>query len=140
MFERLNRAQPFGILVMRLALGAIMIANGFHKIFPRGALYNFTHYVGTLGLPPWLGYVSAFTEFFGGVLLVLGLLTRIAALLTAIDMAVAIIKVTWHGGLVGQHNMSLTLACFALALMLVFTGGGLLAIDNAIGGSGRSRG
>jgi putative oxidoreductase len=134
MFERLNQAQPFGILVMRLALGAIMIANGFHKIFPRGALYNFTHYVGTLGLPSWLGYVFAFTEFFGGILLVLGLLTRIAALLTAIDMAVAIVKVTWHGGLVGQHSMSLNLACFALAVMLVFTGGGLFAIDNAIGG------
>lgn len=137
MFERLNQAQPFGILVMRLALGAIMIANGFHKIFPHGALYNFTRYVGTLGLPPWLGYVSAFTEFFGGVLLILGLLTRIAALLTAIDMAVAIIKVTWHDGLVGTHSMSLSLACFALALMLVFTGGGLVALDTMIGGSSR---
>lgn len=137
MFERLNQAQPFGILVMRLSLGAIMIANGYHKIFPHGALYNYTHYVGTLGLPPWLGYVSAFTEFFGGILLILGLLTRIAALLTAIYMAVAIIKVTWHDGLVGTHSMSLSLACFALALMLVFTGGGLAALDHMIGGGSR---
>ncbi len=138
MFEKLNQAQPFGMLIMRLALGAIMIAYGYQKIFPHGALYNFTHYIATLGLPAWLGYVAAFTEFFGGILLVLGLLTRVAALLTAIDMAVAVIKVTWHGGLTGPHNMSLGLACFALALMLMFTGGGLIAVDSMIG-SGSSR-
>lgn len=137
MFEKLNRAQPFGIFVMRLVLGAIMIAYGYQKIFPRGALYNFTHYVGTLGFPAWLGYVAAFTEFFGGILLVLGFLTRIAAILTVIDMAVAV-KVTFHGGLTGAHNMSLALACLALALMLAFSGGGWLALDGGVGRGGNT--
>jgi len=139
MFERLNHAQPFGMLVMRLALGAIMTANGYHKIFPHGALYNFTHYVGTLGLPSWLGYVAVFTEFFGGILLILGLLTRIAAFLIAIEMAVVIEKITWHVSITGTSSLALSLACFALALMLFSTGGGLLALDNAIGGGRASR-
>ena len=73
---------------MRLVLGIIMVRHGYDKIIPSGALYNFSHMVTRLHLPVWLGYVAAFTEFFGGMLLIIGLLTRFAALMTAIDMAV----------------------------------------------------
>jgi putative oxidoreductase len=61
-------------------------------------------------LPIWLGYVSAFTEFFGGMLLIVGLLTRVAAFMTAIDMAVAIIKVHIHGGMMGPNSFAFPLA------------------------------
>jgi putative oxidoreductase len=138
----LDRFQPFGALVMRLVLGAIVVAHGYQKVIPRGALYSFTHLVAHLGLPPWLGYVSAFTEFFGGMLLIVGLLTRIAAFLVTIDMAVAILKVHLHGGLLGNNSFALPLSCFALALMLLFTGAGAMALDDLMGrgGSGRARG
>lgn len=118
---------------MRLVLGSIMVRYGYTKIIPSGALYTFSHTVGRLQLPVWLGYVAAFTEFFGGMLLIVGLLTRIAALGTAIDMAVAIIKVHLHGGLMGPNSFALPLALFAISLMLVFTGCGWMGLDDFVG-------
>src|ERR1700733_13995443 len=115
---------------MRLVLGVIMVGHGYGKIIPSGSLYTFSHMVTRLHLPVWLGYVAAFTEFFGGMLIVVGLLTRIAALMTAIEMAVAIIKVHIHGGLMGPNSFALPLTCFAIALMLVFTGCGWLGLDD----------
>ena len=118
---------------MRLVLGAIIVAHGYQKVIPHGALYGFTHMVGRLGMPAWLGYVSAFTEFFGGMLLIVGLFTRIAAFLVVIDMAVAIDKVHLHHGILAGNGYAFPLACLALGLMLVFTGGGALALDDLMG-------
>lgn len=135
----LNRFQPFGILVMRLVLGTIMVAYGYRKVIPHGALHNFIHLVGHLGLPSWLGYVAAYTEFFGGMLLIAGLLTRIVAFAVLIDMSMAFAKVGLPGGLTGSGSFPLPLACLALALMLVSTGAGPLALDNLAGKGGRPR-
>lgn len=138
MFTWLDRFQPLGVLIARLALGVIMLVHGWHKIFPRGSLYGFTQWVGHLGLPAWLGYVSAFTEFFGGALLILGLLVPVAALGMAIDMVVAIVRVHLHHGIMGPQGMELPLALFALALLIFFSGSGHLAVDARLG-VGRSR-
>jgi putative oxidoreductase len=99
LFSWLNRFEGLGALVMRLVVGAIMVRYGYTKIIPSGALYTFSHTVGRMHLPLWMGYVAAFTEFFGGMLLIVGLLTRVAAFMVAIEMAVAVIKVHLHGGL-----------------------------------------
>ena len=133
MFSWLNHFQGLGAMVMRLVLGIIMVAHGYTKIIPSGALYIFSHTVAHMQLPVWLGYVSAFTEFFGGMLLIVGLLTRVAAFMTAIDMAVAIIKVHLHGGLLGPNSFALPLALFSISLMLVFTGCGWLGLDDFVG-------
>jgi putative oxidoreductase len=133
LFSWLNRFEGLGALVMRLVLGVIMVSHGYTKIIPTGALYTFSHTVGRMHLPVWLGYLAAFSEFFGGMLLIVGLLTRVAALMTAIEMAVAIIKVHLHGGLLGSNSFAFPLACFAIALMLVFTGCGWLGLDDFVG-------
>jgi len=65
----LNRLQPLALLVMRLVLGAIMIAHGYHKVF--GGFIIIWIFVGSLGIPRWLAYFSAGTEFFGGIAIVL---------------------------------------------------------------------
>ena len=132
MFSSFERIRPLSALVARLVLGVIMIVHGSEKIFHRGALYQFTLFVGHLGLPPWLGYVAAFTEFFGGALLILGLLVHLAALGVAIDMAVAIIKVHLHHGLTGPGGFEFPLACFALAVVLMGTGAGYIAADGYV--------
>jgi putative oxidoreductase len=137
LFSWLDRFQGLGAFVMRVALGTIMVAHGYTKIIPKDALYNFSHMVVRMHLPLWLGYVAAFTEFFGGMLLIVGLLTRVAAFMTAIDMAVAIIKVHLHGGLLGPNSFALPLALLSIALMLVFTGSGWLGLDDFVG---RNRG
>ena len=139
MFNWLNRFQSLGALVMRLVLGTIMVRHGYDKIIPSGALYNFSHMVTRLHLPVWLGYVAAFTEFFGGMLLIIGLLTRFAALMVAFDMATAIVKIHLHGGLMGPNSFALPLALFSIALMLIFTGCGWLGLDDFVGRGGGSR-
>ena len=134
MFSSFERIRPLSALVARVALGIIMAVHGSEKIFHRGALYQFTQYVGHLGLPAWLGYVAAFTEFFGGALLILGLLVHLAALGVAIDMAVAIIKVHFHHGLTGPGGYEFPLACFALAVVLMGTGPGYIAAHDYVFG------
>ena len=139
MFSWLDRFQSLGALVMRVVLGVIMVRHGYDKVIPSGALYNFTHMVTRLHLPVWLGYIAAFTEFFGGMLLIIGLLTRFAALMVAFDMATAIVKIHLHGGLMGPNSFALPLALFSIALMLIFTGCGWLGLDDFVGRGGGSR-
>ena len=130
MSKWLNKFQPCGALFMRLVLGISIAMYGYQKIVPHGALARHVHTVAGMGLPAWLGYVSAFTEFVGGILLIIGLLTRFAAALVAINMFVAFFTVGIHQG-AGIYNYILALA--AIATMLLFYGGGTLAIDRKIG-------
>src|SRR6267142_6677544 len=95
----LNRLQPFALLVMRLVLGAIMIAHGYHKVW--GGFHHHMDFVGSLGIPKWMAYLSAGTEFFGGIAIVLGLFTSYVALAILIEMVVVIVKVHWKNGLTG---------------------------------------
>lgn len=134
----LDRLQPLALLLMRLALGAIMVAHGYHKVF--GGLHHHAQMVASLGLPAWLGYVSAFTEFFGGLLILVGLFTRVAALGVCLDLFVAIWKVHLHNGLIGSPDRpgyEFALAAFALAFAIIFFGGGPIAIDHILRGGGR---
>ncbi len=126
----LNSLQPWGALVLRLAIGLSMSVHGYEKVIPHGALNHFAHYVVTLGMPYWLGYVSAYTEFVGGILLLIGLLTRLAAALVAINMLVALFTVGIHQGF-GIYNYIIALA--ATAIMLIFTGAGAMGLDRKIG-------
>jgi len=103
----LNRLQPLALLVMRFALGAIMIAHGYHKVF--GGFHHHMEFVGSLGIPRWLAYFSAGTEFFGGIAIVLGLFTRFFALAFVIEMGVAICKVHFKNGLMGSSGYELSL-------------------------------
>ena len=115
---------------MRLVLGAAMALHGYQKVVPAGALHHHAHYVVTLGLPYWLGYVSAFTELIGGVLLIIGLFTRLAAAFVAINMLTAFVTVGIHQGF-GSYNYILALAALSyLGLGLpdtTPTWGGMLA-------------
>ena len=56
----LDLLQPLALLLVRIVLGVIMVAHGYHKVF--GGLGQFAHMVGNMGVPAWLGYVAAFTE------------------------------------------------------------------------------
>jgi len=89
----LDRMQPLGLLALRLTMGSIMVGHGWHKV--NGHLHDFAGYVAGMAVPGWLGYVAAFVEFFGGILIIAGLLTRCVAFAFLIDMSVAIIKVHW---------------------------------------------
>ncbi|HYL11762.1 MAG TPA: DoxX family protein [Terriglobales bacterium] len=128
----LDHLQPLALLILRLVLGAIMIAHGYGKVF--GGTQKFVHMVSGLGLPGWMAYLSAAAEFGGGILLVLGLITRLAALAVLVDMLVAISKVHFKNGLMGLSGYEFPLAVAAIAFALIFFGAGPIALDHIRGG------
>jgi len=130
----LDRLQPLALLLMRLALGVIMLVHGSHKVF--GGLHHHAQFVASLGLPAWTGYLSSFTEFLGGLLVIAGLFTRAAAFAICINMAVAIVKVHWHNGLSGDHGFEFPLSLAVLAFALIFFGAGPISIDHILRGGG----
>jgi putative oxidoreductase len=128
MVRFVDRLQPLALAVLRIVLGIIMIGHGYPKVF--GGLSEHVHHVSNLGLPGWLAYCSAAAEFFGGILLLAGLFTRFAALAIFINMMVAIWKVHWKNGLLGNGGYQFPLALAAIAFALIFFGAGPIAFDN----------
>jgi putative oxidoreductase len=130
----LDRLQPLALLVLRLVLGAIMTVHGYSKVF--GGLSHHAQFVASLGIPAWLAYVSAAAEFLGGIGVIVGLLTRLAALGIVIDLSVAIGKVHWKNGFTGNGNYQFPLALAAMAVVLIFFGAGPIAMDSIRRGGG----
>lgn len=97
----LDRLQPLALLALRLVLGLIMVYHGYGKV-SHGGLAQHVQRVSNLGLPGWLAYPSAGAEFFGGILLIAGFLTRFVSLAVLIDMLVAIGTVHWKNGMFGK--------------------------------------
>lgn len=138
----LDRSQPLALVVMRLTLGVVMLAHGYQNLFRH--LHDHVHFVTSLGIPAWLGYVSSVAEFFGGLFILVGFFTRPAAVALCIDLLVAISKAHWHNGLVGSPDhpgFEFPLALAALAFALIFFGAGPIALDHVLrgGGSGPRR-
>jgi len=132
----LNRLQPLGLLVLRLALGVIMIAHGWQKIADH--MHGITGMMHQLGLSPYMAYLVVAAEFGGGILIVIGCLTRLAALAIFIDMLVAILKVHLpHGLFASNGGFEFPMACGAIAFALIFSGAGPIAIDWLWGSKGR---
>ncbi|MBZ5682543.1 MAG: DoxX family protein [Acidobacteriia bacterium] len=130
----LDRLQPLALFAMRLALGAVMVAHGYHKVF--GGLHHHVELVSSLGLPGWTAYLSALAEFLGGLFVLAGFFTRVAALAICIDLSVAIWKVHLHNGLTGNNAIEFPLALATLAFAMIFFGAGPIAIDHILRGGG----
>jgi len=92
-----------------------------------------------MGIPAFLAYLAVFSQFLGGLALIFGFVTRIAALGIAVDMIVAIFLVhlpnglfmNWYGSQKGE-GFEFHLLATAIALTLVIAGGGMLSIDRSI--------
>ena len=132
--KSLNALQPLGLLTLRVALGIIFFSHGYPKLAHMGA--GMQGFFVQHGLPGYFVYIAGALEVFGGVLLVLGLFTRAAGLLLAVEMGVAIWKVHSSGGYLAVHNYEFPLAlltgCFALATV----GAGMVSVDNLLFESG----
>lgn len=120
---------------MRLALGAIMIAHGYPKVF-----HNFQRFhsmVASLGLPAWMAYLAAGTEFFGGIAIVLGLFSRFFSLAVLIEMGIVIWKIHFKNGFTGQGGFEFPLAVGTIAFALLCFGGGPWGLSFPGSGGGR---
>ena len=132
MTKYLDRLQPLALLVLRLVLATVMIAHGSQKVF--GGMPRFQTMVSGIGFPAWMAYLSAAAEFGGGILVLLGVLTRFAALAITIDLMVAIVKVHFKAGLRGPGGFEFPMAVVAIAFALIFFGAGPIAFDTIFSG------
>jgi putative oxidoreductase len=129
--EGLEKLKPLALLLLRLGLGIIFVFHGYPKLFThtREAMQGFSH----MGFPAYFVYLAGVFEFFGGLLLIVGLFTRIAGLLLAAEMAVALVKV--HGMIsnpAAVDNYQFPLACAVGSFALATLGAGLVSLDQAV--------
>lgn len=128
----------FSQLALRLPLGIIFAAHGAQKLFGWFGGYGLEgtgQWMASIGLEPGvlMAALSGSAEFFGGLALILGLLTRPAALALAATMVVAIFSVHINNGLFMSNNgYEFGLALLAGTVSLLISGGGRASVDNII--------
>ena len=138
-----NRAVDWTALLLRVVVGLIFIPHGFAKVFGTGGAAAFAQDIPSYGLPRFLGYAAAYSEMFGAILLIVGLLTRLDAFLLACTMAVAAFIVQFpdvlhdpqrSGNLLfaALHAMELPLILLAANIALMLLGPGRFSMDEAL--------
>ena len=124
----------WGLTILRVVVGVVFLAHGAQKLF----VFHFAGTAGFMGqagfpLPFVCAVIVTLVEFLGGIALILGLLTRLAAGLNAIDMVVAILFVHLKNGFSAQHmGYEYPLTLLAATLCLVLAGAGAAAVDDII--------
>ncbi|MDX9702855.1 MAG: DoxX family protein [Candidatus Auribacterota bacterium] len=119
-----------GYLLLRIFVGYGFITHGYGKVFK--TFSQFAEYIGSLNVPaPTIAAaLAAGAEFFGGILLILGLCTRITSFFLTATMVVAAF-IAHAGAPFAQRELAfLYLFCSALFLL---KGAGSLSIDNILG-------
>jgi len=132
----LESLKPVALLLLRLALGIIFIFHGYPKLFTHTheTIQGFEH----MGFPGYFAYIAGVFEFFGGLVIIFGIFTRIAGLLLFCEMAVALWRVHIPQGPITQVKnyefpLILAAACFALATV----GAGMISLDHVVFGDAR---
>jgi len=140
------------LFLARLALAAVFMYHGAGKLFNfknQGGIAGTTAFFKFEGIPaPHLfAYVGGITEFFGGLLLLVGLAVPLAGLALTIDMLLALSVATVNIGMLNKalpggivaDGMQINLALGATALLLAALGGGKFSIDYTLGLAWRPR-
>ncbi|MBF7071787.1 DoxX family protein [Glaciecola sp. MH2013] len=125
-------------LALRLVAGIIFIAHGAQKLFGVFGGYGLEgtgQWMASIGLEP--GYLMALmagsAEFFGGIFLLLGLLTRANGAVLSITMLVAIFAVHFENGLFMSNNgYEFALALLAISISIAISGAGRFSLDNVL--------
>ena len=127
------RQLSLGIALVRIMTGIIFVAHGYLKFFVFG-LDGATNAFAQMGVPaPSItAPLVAVVELAGGLALIFGLLTRLAALALAIDMLVAVVLVKLKGGFFIPNGAEFEILLCVACVALVVAGAGALSIDEAI--------
>lgn len=146
MFRKLIATTSIWITIpLRLAMGAVFIGHGAQKVLGSFGGPGFNAFTGgqtpfTFMRPTWfwLG-AAAFSEFVGGILVLLGLFTRIGAFFIACTMLTAVAGVHFPAGFFMPRGFEYAFTLLAIAIALLISGGGALSADRALMGSSSRR-
>ena len=128
----------WALLIMRVPLGINMIVHGWAKVTN---IPGTMHYFDGLGVPHFLGYLAIIAEFFGGIGLLLGCISRIAAFGVACTMITAIFErhveygylMNWHGALpYGTEGWEQHTLAIGIAAGIMIAGAGALSVDQLL--------
>ena len=114
----------FGI---RGAIGAIFLVHGSQKFNP-----GFVGFLTSLGIPAEMQIPIALAEFVPGILLIVGILTRISSALLAIDMLGAIFLVKHAASLTGERGFEFDLILLAGNLAIIAIGPGRVSLSHIL--------
>jgi putative oxidoreductase len=127
-----ERTHDAALLLVRLALAVVFIAHGGQKLFGffgGKGLEGFAPTLAKMGLPPIFATLIAIGEFFGGLGLAVGLLTRLAAIGPLVSMAGAIVLVHGKNGFFLPSGMEYALVNLLLSVAILFGGPGRYSLD-----------
>ena len=129
--------------ILRLVLGIVFFAHGAQKMLGWFGGYGFSgtmhFFTQTAHIPAPFAFLAICAEFFGGIGLIIGFLTRIAAFGITCNMLVAILTVhihngffmNWYGNQKGE-GFEYHLLVIAIAAVLLIRGGGAFSADRAL--------
>lgn len=127
-------AGKYALTVVRVVLGVIFFMHGSQKVlglFGGGGLAATVQGFTGMGMPAALAYLVCFTEFLGGLGLVVGLLSRLAAFGIMCVMIGAVAMVHWKNGFFLQNQgYEYNLALIGLSLGVILGGPGCCGFDN----------
>ena len=127
----LDRLNPLGLLVLRLGAATNFLSTGYDKLF--GSPGKWLVWFPKQGFPFYFAYIAGALELFGGLLLILGLLTRLIGLLLAIQMAIAVWKVSLpHSGIYNVEGYGLPLMLGAACFVLFTAGAGIFSVSDPV--------
>jgi putative oxidoreductase len=144
----LSTTNDFALTLVRLVLGVVFFAHGAQKMLGWFGGYGFHGTMGfftqQMGIPAPFAFLAICAEFFGGLGLIVGLLSRVAAFGITVNMLVAIATVhhvngffmNWTGQQKGE-GFEYHLLAIAMCLLIMIRGGGALSVDHALGCSGQ---
>ena len=125
-------------LILRVPVGLILAAHGAQKLFAWFGGYGLEgtgQWMASIGLEPgyWLAMMSGSAEFFGGIALAIGLLTRPAAVVAGFTMLIAIFSVHISNGLFMANNgYEYALTLLVVTVVLAIQGAGSFSLDNVL--------
>ncbi|MCP3765010.1 DoxX family protein [Domibacillus sp. A3M-37] len=129
----MGRNSEIGALILRIFLGITFFVHGLAKF--QGGIENTAGFFESLGLPGFTAYLVAIIELIGGLAMILGAGTRVIAILFAVILAVAIVKVKLAAGFLGNGQMAgyeFDLALVVIAIYLAIAKKSLFAVDNVL--------
>ncbi|AWD65305.1 MULTISPECIES: DoxX family protein [Priestia] len=124
----MNKNVEIGSLIIRLVLGFTFLVHGFQKW--QGGIENTVGFFDSLGIPGFMAYIVATIELVGGVLIILGLATRVVAALFVAVMLGAIFTAKLKSGFVGGFEFDIAL--IAMSAHLFVAGSQFLALDKVV--------